>query len=618
MTQQEDRNETTANVDSGNGKAAEAKLGSSGQEDARPTKEQRADRFDLRTIYETSGILSGSLDIDFIANNLLLTAMSKLLAMRGAVWMKADGADNTFALRAQKGCRGLPKDVTSQSGLALDKILVDDEIPEEFGSGFLKLLAPIVFDSTLLGVLGLGGSVRPTGFTSREIEFVSSLVNMTSAAFQNSLTVDQLRNANRELDTKIQQLNTLFDLSQEFNATVDRDKLVRLLTLSLMGQMLVSKHIFLLRRSNDSGGADDDGERIDVVSAKGANPDGVSAGMRALLLMLDAQLSVVHGSPDEQVGDCAKIADWMKAEGFEYVLPIKRHDATAGVLCLGPKLTRQPYSDGDIEFVSALGNLASVSITNSMLVEQQIEKERLEQEMKLAREIQENLQPSSVPQIEGLDIAFIALPSQMVAGDYLDIIELDDKRTLFAVGDVTGKGLPASLLMSNVQACLHILLPMDMSIEEATVHINRVICGNTTFDKFITFFYGIYSVETRAFNYVNAGHNPPMVVHADGTSEELEAGGLLLGVMAGVPYDSGTLNVKAGDVIAIFTDGVTEAMSIDEEEYGEERLLEVLKACRDQSADGIMETVLADIKVFTKGVDILSDDLTMIIIKAGE
>ncbi len=584
------------------------------------SKEQRSHRFDLRTIYETSGLLSGSLDLDFIANNLLLSAMSKLLAMRGALWMTVDGSSDTFQLKSQKGCRELPEFITARVDFDLDKILVGDEIPDEFGAGRLQLVAPIAFDSSLLGILGLGGSVRPSGFSPQEIEFVSSLVNMTSAAFQNSITVEQLRTTNRELDSNVQQLNTLFGLSQDFNATVDRKRLVRLLTLSLMGQMMVSKHVFLLSPQSDAANPDSDGERIDVVSAKGVQESSLPIEVRRCLLTLVDQFSLVANSNcDEMTDECRTVCEWMKTENIGHIIPIKRQEVTAGALCLGPKMTGQPYSDGDLEFVSALGNLASVSITNSMLVEEQMEKERLEQEMKLAREIQEGLQPAAVPTVKGIDIAYVAVPSRLVAGDYLDIIELPPgNRTMFAVGDVTGKGMPASLLMSNVQACLHVLLPMDLDLEEATSHINRVITRNTSFDKFITFFYGTLETDTRMFKYVNAGHNPPMLVHADGKDEELEAGGLLLGVMAGAPYESGTLQLQPGDALAMFTDGVTEAMSIDEEEYGEPRLLGVLHKHRSGSAQEIMDAVLADIDVFTEGVDVLSDDLTMIIVKVDE
>ncbi|MEZ4697237.1 MAG: SpoIIE family protein phosphatase [Rhodothermales bacterium] len=579
-----------------------------------PTREQRSERFDLRTIYETSGLLSASLDLDFIANNLLLTAMSKLLAMRGAVWMTSDPSSREFVLQTQKGCRDIPQNIVLQADLPHNQILADDDIPADFCAGYLQVLAPISFGTKLLGVIGLGGSARDSGFSKQEIEFVSSLVNISSAAFQNSITFDKLRSANRELDSKIQQLNTLFDLSQEFNATVDRVRLVKLLTLSLMGQLLVSKHVFLLKRPTTAAAGSENGS-IEVISARGIGDDVLPDDMRSCLFSLEAPVRVDDPFPEDADPKCVAAAGWLRREGLEVVMPIKHQDVTTAVLCLGPKMTGQPYSEGDTEFVAALGNLASVSIANSMLVEEQLEKERLEQEMKLARQIQEKLQPSVSPEVRGLDVAYVALPSRLVAGDYLDIIPLPGERALFAIGDVTGKGMPASLLMSNVQACLHVLLPMDMTLEEATGHINRVICGNTAFDKFITFFHAIFESETHKLKFVNAGHNPPIVVRANGSIELLETGGLLLGVMANVPYQLGTLELQTGDVVALFTDGVTEAMNADDEEYGEERLTEVLVSSRAKAPQAILDATLADIRDFTGPVDALSDDLTMIVIK---
>jgi sigma-B regulation protein RsbU (phosphoserine phosphatase) len=235
--------------------------------------------------------------------------------------------------------------------------------------------------------------------------------------------------------------------------------------------------------------------------------------------------------------------------------------------------------------------------------------------MRLARQIQEKLQPQDIPRFEGLDIATVAIPSRHVAGDYFDVVRLASGRLLLAIADVTGKGVPASLLMSNLQACLHVMLPMEVSLEEATGHINRVICENTTYDKFITFVQGIYDPNTRTFRYVNAGHNPPMLLRADGTFELLETGGVLLGVMKGLPYESGTVTLGPGDVLALFTDGVTEAMSPTEEEYGEPRLEAALRAHQSDTAQGLLDAVLADIRTFTEHVPVLSDDLTMIVVK---
>jgi len=145
--------------------------------------------------------------------------------------------------------------------------------------------------------------------------------------------------------------------------------------------------------------------------------------------------------------------------------------------------------------------------------------------------------------------------------------------------------------------------------------MNRVITENTGYDKFITYFHGIYDRRDHSFKYVNAGHNPPTLVRADGSFELLDKGGLLLGVIAGMPYESGTVTLGKGDVLAMFTDGVTEAMSPDGEEWGEERLEPLLIKIREKSASEILDEVHEAIKLFTDYAPILSDDLTMIVVK---
>ena len=185
---------------------------------------------------------------------------------------------------------------------------------------------------------------------------------------------------------------------------------------------------------------------------------------------------------------------------------------------------------------------------------------------------------------------------------------------MLAVADVTGKGMPASLLMANMQACLRIVLPLDIQLEDATARINDVIHGNTGFDKFITFFWGICDAAGSTFRYVNAGHNPPLHITAEGKMTHLEAGGLLLGIMGGVTYERGEMALKPGDVIAMFTDGVTEAMNPELEEYDDPRLEELLVKVRDKSAQGILDAVLEDVEVFTRGAP-QSDDITMIVMK---
>lgn len=567
---------------------------------------QRTNRFDLRTLYETSQLLNASLDLEFVLNNLLLTAMSKLLVTRG-VAMLYDAVEGTYTLAAVKGVKGLAQGEALRLGtFPSDHMLQGEEVPAMLATHRIVLAMPVVFGHREIGLIGLGQKATRQPFEPQEQEFIQSLVNISSAAIHNSLMVEELKQANRDLDGKIQQLNTLFDLSQEFNATVDRDRLVKLLTFALMGQMLVNKHLFLLSGNNGQAGGD---PTFRVVTAKGIGDPNLDPDL----------IEMICGLTDMKLlGEDDKDPAWegFRARGLVLALPIRHQGETCALLCLGRKMTGLSYQPDEVEFLYALGNLAFVSIQNSYLVEQQIEKERLEEEMRLARGIQEKLQPEEIPEVEGLQIATLALPSRHVAGDYFDLIKLENNRLLIAIADVTGKGVPASLLMSNLQACIHVMVPMDISLDEATLHINRVICDNTTYDKFITYFHGIYDLAARSFLYVNAGHNPPTLIRADGSMELLDKGGLLLGVMKGLPYECGTVTLYPGDVLALFTDGVTEAMSPDEEEYGEERLEPLLIAQRHNTAQEILDAVHKAIRVFTNDAPTLSDDLTMIVVKA--
>lgn len=575
-----------------------------------PFDPPRTERFDLRALYETSRLLSTSLDLTFVLDNLLLTAMSKLLVTRGVVLLY-DPLEDTHRAAAHKGLRSLaPHTRVDLPADAARRVLRRFEVPEALAEHRIELTLPIASGHRAIGVIGLGGKATGQEYEPRELEFIQSLVHMAAAAVHNSLMVEELQQANRDLDQKIQQLDTLFDLSQEFNATLDRDRLAKLLSFSLMGQMLVGKHAFLMRRGGGEEAAA--GPAFEVVVAKGLARDALEPELIDQLCILDDLLLL----QDEALSDPAW--DRLRRHGLVLALPIQQHGEPCGVLCLGPKRTGQPYRPDDIDLLHALGRMTVVSIQNLHLVEEQIEKERLEKEMRLAREIQERLLPRDLPALPGLDVAGIALPSRHVGGDYFDVVRLDEHRLLLAVADVTGKGMPAALLMSNLQACLRVVLPMDLTLEQATGHFNRVICENTDASTFITSFVAIYDARLQRLDYVNAGHNPPLLVRSDGRVELLETGGLLLGVLKGAPYERGQAALHAGDVVALFTDGVTEAMSADEEEYGEARLEACLQAHRSGSAQELLDAVQEEIRRFTGHAAVLSDDLTLVVLKKQE
>ena len=349
---------------------------------------QRTERFDLRALYETSQLLSASLDLEFVLNSLLLTAMSKMLVSRGVVLL-FDAVAGGYRIKAAKGVTGLSAgDVLEMKAVSAARLLHDGDVPEELRAHDLVLAVPVRIADRDIGLVGLGSKATRKPYDERELEFIRSLVNMSSTAVHNSLMVEELKQANRDLDGKIQELNTLFDLSQEFNATIDRERLVKLLSFALMGQMLVNKHLFLLRR-RDAGRE----HEFDVVTARGVADTHLDQELVEQLCRLDSLLLF----EDEVSPEWASL----RQRGLVLVLPLRQHGETCGVLCLGAKMSGQHYEQGDVEFLSALGNLALVSIQNTFLVEEQIEKERLEEEMRLARHIQERLLPQDLPSFPG-------------------------------------------------------------------------------------------------------------------------------------------------------------------------------------------------------------------------
>lgn len=562
----------------------------------------RTERFDLRALLESSRLLASSLDVEFVLNSLLLTTMSKLLVTRGVIFLH-DPLAGGFRIEAFRG-RFVGKEIKKGDVLRFEhgeEATEGEEQPRALQELGLQLALPITYHDRRIGLLAVGPKATKEGFTNEEREFAYSLVNMSATALHNVWVVEELKQANRELGHKVQQLNTLFDLAQGFNANPDAEQATHMLSLTLMGQFLVRKFAILVKNS-------DDGESLEVVAGRNVptlDPAALkSLGNLRLLQILD------DDAPVE-----------MKAlvnRGFSIALPLRINQITRGVLLLGAKGNRTSYDADEIDFLTALGQLTLTAIENARGIAAQLENERLEETIRLARSIQEKLLPQTLPKIEGAEIAAINLASQVVAGDYYDVIALDDGRLLIAVADVSGKGLPASLLMANLQACLHVLAASlsagTVDLSTATSRINRVIHRNTGITTFITFFWGIFNPADGSLIYVNAGHNPPLLARRGGNVEELEKGGTLLGILRDVEYEEGKVTMNPGDSLALYTDGITEAWSAtdSDDEFGEERLAKVIAA--DKSAAELAADVQRAVRAHTHNAP-LDDDFTLVVLR---
>ena len=571
---------------------------------SRPSKRGNPDS-DLLPLFEYSNVINSSIDLNFILTTVLLTVLGKMLVSRGMILLRRDGQN--FEVVVAKGVgedrKGqvihiesppkTPRTIPEKSG--------SKTLPPVFAESRLQLVVPIITQQRVVGMLGLGERIGRKGYAGSDLDLIKSLVNLSASAIEKAVMLEQVREANRSLDRRYQELNTLFELSKEFNLVLDSQKVVRLLTFSLLGQVGVNRYAICLREKGS----------MQLVTSR---LEDIPELHKAIQSLSDLKSSVATEELLKEKGRRVTAEHLMKAS-VRAVIPMHVQNQTKGLILLGDRLSGAEYSRADMEFLYSLGNLAIISIENARLFQETLEKQRLEDELKIAREIQQGLLPQALPVIEGFEIAAVNVSSKQVGGDYYDLVQRSGEEFVFAIGDVSGKGAPAALLMANVQAALRALAPMNYSLPEATARINDLTFMNTGGDKFITFFWGSVDGKTRMLRYVNAGHNLPFLIHRDGSLDRLSKGGLILGIMkTGTPYEEGVIQLVEGDTLFLFTDGVSEAMNPRGEDFTEERLETILKRISDLSAGDIIRSVKTEVEAFV-GAAAQSDDITMLVLK---
>ncbi|MGA7409412.1 MAG: PP2C family protein-serine/threonine phosphatase [Bryobacteraceae bacterium] len=234
-----------------------------------------------------------------------------------------------------------------------------------------------------------------------------------------------------------------------------------------------------------------------------------------------------------------------------------------------------------------------------------------EQDFERAREIQEALMPKQLPQIRGCRLAATCQPARTVGGDYYDAIPVSDSSVAITIGDVSGKGMAAALLMSNLQAIVRAFAPSGPAPEELCAKANGLIAGNVASGKYITFFYAVVDTARMQLDYCSAGHNPPLLLHRDGTLETLAEGGPVLGIFPAARYVGGMAELRPGDCLVLFTDGITEAMNAKDEEFGEQRLMDLLSQ-GPGTADECRQRIMSAVTKFSGGN--FHDDATVLVL----
>jgi serine phosphatase RsbU (regulator of sigma subunit) len=306
----------------------------------------------------------------------------------------------------------------------------------------------------------------------------------------------------------------------------------------------------------------------------------------------------------------------MVLQGVRSVLavPLGVSDKVVGIIYADSPIAEGRFTEDHLKVLTTLASVAAIRVENTRLVEARLERERFERELALASEIQQRFQPTAPPHIDGYELQGISFPCYEIGGDYYDFIEREDGRLVIALGDVSGKGTAAALLMSSLHAAVHAQSASHDSLVATISAVNRYLADNIPANRFVTLFYAELDPNSGALSFLNAGHNPPLIVHSAGTVEQLASGGLPLGIKPDAEYREGRTQMQPGDVLVIYSDGVTEAVSPTGEEFGATRLYEVVARNVNASAAGIRDRIESSLTKFAQGTS-AADDITLVIVK---
>jgi sigma-B regulation protein RsbU (phosphoserine phosphatase) len=306
----------------------------------------------------------------------------------------------------------------------------------------------------------------------------------------------------------------------------------------------------------------------------------------------------------------------------ELLLPLAVRDKLLGFISLGPKRSEEPYTGSDVRLLKSVAAQTGLALENANLLQtvadEVAKRERLNREVEIAREVQERLFPQKLPVIAGLDYAGHCRPALGVGGDYYDFLALPKGNLGIAIGDVSGKGIAAALMMASLQASLRSeATRAPENLAAAVANVNRLVYEASASNRYATFFYGQYDPAQGKFDFVNAGHNAPMLLHQGngGKVTRLEPGGTVIGLIEDAQYQQGSVSISPGDLLVAFTDGISEAMNLGDEEWGEDRLLDSIRGCQAKTAQGLLEHVFAGATQFA-GTAPQHDDMTLVVLRA--
>jgi sigma-B regulation protein RsbU (phosphoserine phosphatase) len=534
----------------------------------------------LQALLESARLLNASTTLEELLSHLMRTVMGRLLVTRGVIAIEDDGV-----LRVELA-RGV-------SGAAKGSILTE----EAMAAAKLDLRYPIRTSEGPVGILALGKPALGAP-TAEQLELLQALLELGGSAIAKAHAHEHTVAVNHSLDQSLQELRAIVDLARGLAAKTDADEVAHLLALTLAGRWTVRKHAVAAWKDGHATTLRQRGIVVpELATLREAVKGLLEPAYRAESLPAESQ-------------------EVLRLEKGSIAFPVRAGDKTIGIVVCGPRMAGRTYSTSDVEFGAGLIAQAAVAFENAWRVEEILQRQQIEQELAIAANIQESLFPAKLPTMIGSDIAALNRQARQVGGDYYDVLPLGgtEGRHLLCVADISGKGLPAALLMSNIQATLRAITRTPAPLAELATMTNALLFASTPSNRFATAFLLDYDPQTGACVYVNGGHNDGIVLRRDGSVELLATTGLPVGMFAKAVYEEGRLQLSQGDLLMLYSDGVPEASDSREEDFGMDRVIEVLKNHRDRSAAELADLMMKTIDAFV-GEAPQHDDITLMVMK---
>jgi sigma-B regulation protein RsbU (phosphoserine phosphatase) len=459
------------------------------------------------------------------------------------------------------------------------------------------LLIPLWKGERLVGVLLLGE--RDAEYSADDRLFAETLCVSAAASIDNGRIYQRLQELNRGLSFRVYQLRSLFDITRELNRQPDLAKIRQVLLNAAMGHVLTTRAVVLLEGT--------------VTDERGVK---LTAEDKKLLESKHFVLRSLSEEPASKILDDS-LRSGLERLGLDTVVPLRAGESCHGALLLGPSASGKPLGEEDIDFLRSLGAQAGAALDNIRLTEQWVEKQKIEKEMALARDIQRGLLPDDEPDIEGWDLAGINIPCLTVGGDYYDYIDRGGGQYWIVIADVSGKGTGAALIMASVRAALHALSGLGaISLDAVAKQLNDIVYESTEMNRYVTAFFGSLDTRTGELEFVNAGHCYPVLLRSSGEVERLAEGSPVVGLLPKLEVKTGRARLESGDLLLLYTDGLSETTNPRGEEFGEEKIFALVRESAHKPSRDVVARLLSEARVFAAEAG-LNDDLTLVAVQRG-